>query len=104
MEKLLLNKEHIQQLAEKNKKLDGLTLAMIEGAAEIFLGYNRLVKSMSFYDELERPICRVKDLIGKRSPSILSTSPEGLDKQMDFVLKVTPLEDAVRGFLKKRQT
>ena len=101
MEKLLLNKQHIQQLAEKNKKLDGLTVAMIEGAAEIFLVYNKLVKSMSFYDELERPVCRVKDLIGKRSPSILATSPEELDKQMDFISKVMPLDDAIRGFLKK---
>jgi len=103
MEKLMLNKEHIKQLADKNKKLDGLTYAMIQDSSEIFLAYNPLVKAMSFYDELERPICRVKDLIGKRSPSILSTSPEGLDKQMDFVFKVIPLEDAVRGFLKKRR-
>ena len=101
MEKLLLNKEHIQQLADKNKKLDGLTFAMISDAAELYLGYNRLVKSMSFYDELERSICRVKDLIGRRSPSCLSTSPEELDKQMNFMVKVTPLEDAIRGFLKK---
>ena len=99
MEKLKLNLKHIQQLAENNAELDGLTYAMIQDATEIFLAYNKYIKALCIYEQDEEPICRVQDLV--ENPGKLARNDEELETQMNFVLTAVPIKDVVLAFFKQ---
>jgi len=99
MQRFELNLTRIQQLAKDNEELDGLAYAMIMDASALSLGYNKLTKSLTFYDQDNDPICKVANLI-TGSPSGLVESEE-LNKLMHFTLEVIPIEDAMESFVKK---
>lgn len=99
MEKLKLNLKHIQQLAENNAELDGLTYAMIQDATEIFLAYNKHIKALCIYWQDDEPICRVQDLV--ETTGKLARNDEELYEQMNFAEANTPIEDAVKWLIQE---
>lgn len=98
MNKLKLNVDHIRQLAEASD-LDGLEIAMIQDASELYLAYNKKVKAFGIYDQDDDPICRVKDLV--EDPAKLAVDAEELKEQMEFVIANTSPLDALESFIEK---
>ena len=98
MDKLKLNKSHILNLAD-NTNLDEFDDANIRNAEEIYLGYNKNIKLLCLYNEEEDIVCRVNDLV--HSPAQLATNDKEFHEHAEFIIKVMPLEDALKSFAQK---